>query len=152
MNLSLRRGLSLILLFNVLYEGFVLLRPGSYYFVTSVTDLVEIAGPLVVLAWFFVAVIRARRRRPAWKGKTATLAAVFLAAGALSFVVGDIIWAYFEVLLRKTTPFPSMADAGYLTMYPLVAIGILLLAKQRVSILFRMIALLDGALIMGAVA
>ncbi len=47
-----------------------------------------------------------------------------LGLGMSCYVAGDVLWAYYEVVLGSD-PFPSPADAGYLLFYPLVMIGLL---------------------------
>lgn len=42
----------------------------------------------------------------------------------LSFWFGDVVWSYYEVILGAS-PFPSLADAGYLLFYPIFFIGLL---------------------------
>jgi len=57
-----------------------------------------------------------RRTRRAW---------LVLGIGFASFWLGDVLWLYYENI-RGTAPFPSFADAGYLSYYPLVFFGLLL--------------------------
>src|SRR5947209_1755070 len=99
MNTTMRRGLVLVLLFNLLYEGFILVQPASPvagwshgYFTRLVTDLTELVGPLAVLVWLVIRVVRSRKTT--WRPDVTSLAAGLLAAGGLSFVIGDAIWSY----------------------------------------------------------
>lgn len=146
MTRSLRIGLLLTIVFNVPLAVFLIARPGSVYVFTSVGDIAEIVGPLAGLIWFGVALARERGLGQARSGP------LLVAAGVLFFVIGDIIWAYYEVLLRREVPFPSAADVAYLAMYPLVAAGILRLPHRPMSPLFRAMVMLDASLITGAVA
>ena len=57
-----------------------------------------------------------RRTRRAW---------LVLGIGFAAFWLGDVLWLYYESI-RGTAPFPSFADAGYLSYYPLVFFGLLL--------------------------
>jgi len=57
-----------------------------------------------------------RRTRRAW---------LVLGIGFASFWLGDVLWLYYENI-RGTAPFPSWADAGYLSYYPLIFVGLLL--------------------------
>jgi hypothetical protein len=41
----------------------------------------------------------------------------------LLFTFGDVIWAFFELILKQE-PFPSIADFFYLEYYPLFFVGI----------------------------
>jgi signal transduction histidine kinase len=54
-----------------------------------------------------------------------------LAAGQLSFTVGDAISYFHEWVLGVEMPYPSVADAFYLVFYPLLAAGLLLLVRGR---------------------
>jgi signal transduction histidine kinase len=71
-------------------------------------------------------VVGARRWRPSRR-----LAWYLMAAGQLSFVVGDAILYTYEWVLHLEAPFPSVADACYLACYPLLATGLLLLIRGR---------------------
>ncbi|HEX5591501.1 MAG TPA: GGDEF domain-containing protein [Candidatus Limnocylindrales bacterium] len=56
---------------------------------------------------------------------------LLLIAGQLAFVVGDIIWTVYAALGEE--PYPSIADASYLLGYPLLAVGLLLAIRLRIS-------------------
>src|SRR2546425_5718275 len=56
-----------------------------------------------------------RRARVAWR--TAALAMFF-------YTGGDLLWAYYELVLG-IDPFPSLADVGYLLFYPTLMIGLM---------------------------
>lgn len=69
----------------------------------------------------------------AWRtARSASLAAPirrawgWLTLGFAAFLIGDLIWTYFENGLHST-PFPSPADAAYLAFYPLILAGLLAL-------------------------
>ncbi len=69
-----------------------------------------------------------RRNRP-----NARVAWWFLGAGLLLFITGDTTYKFWHQVMGQThIPFPSFIDAIYVTMYPVVAIGLLLLARARV--------------------
>ncbi len=55
---------------------------------------------------------------------------LLLAAGFASFVAGEITWHVYSYGLGQD-PFPSVADLFYLAGYPLLATGLLLLARDR---------------------
>ena len=69
---------------------------------------------------------------------------VILAVGQLLFVVGDIIWTAYAAIGED--PFPSLADASYLAGYPILAIGLALAIRRRVSGGDRA-GILDGAIL-----
>jgi hypothetical protein len=42
----------------------------------------------------------------------------WIAAGCASFLLGQLVWNYYELVLRVPPPYPSLADLGYLGIYP----------------------------------
>jgi diguanylate cyclase len=65
-----------------------------------------------------------RRTRWAWR---------LIAAGVTCWLFGETAWAILEVPFHQQ-PFPSVADAGYLTFYVLVFAGLILLpVRKRVA-------------------
>ena len=79
----------------------------------------------------------------------ARLAWALLSASALVWTAGDAVRSSFEVLLRQPLPFPSAADAGFLTAAPL-AVAALASFPGRHGASSRLARLLDGAIIAGA--
>lgn len=81
-------------------------------------DALAASGVLAV----FAGVLVHRPARPApW---------LLLGAGFGAFVAGEITWHVYGFVLEQD-PFPSLADLFYLLGYPLVAAGLLLLARHR---------------------
>jgi signal transduction histidine kinase len=68
-----------------------------------------------------------------------------LAAGEALFVVGDVLFSVFDLVLH-IEPFPSAADAFYLAGYPPLAAGLVLLIRGR-SRRRDWAAVLDAAII-----
>ena len=54
-----------------------------------------------------------------------------IAAGLLVFLVGDGIFYYYKLVEGVDRPFPSVADAFFLSSYPLVVAGLLALIRRR---------------------
>ncbi len=54
---------------------------------------------------------------------------LFLGMGLLSYWLGNTIWAYYTLVLNVEIPYPSLADAAYMIMYPLMVIGVFYLMK-----------------------
>jgi PAS domain S-box-containing protein len=77
-------------------------------------------------------------------------APVLLGLGILSWVVGQAVFTYYEWVLRQPPPLPSLADLGYLSVYPFLLVGILLLPARPVPAASRMRIALDGLMIMTA--
>ena len=65
----------------------------------------------------------ARRYRP-----KPVMAWWFMGAGVLLFITGDTIYkSWHQIMGQQNIPFPSFIDAIYITMYPVLAVGLLLL-------------------------
>lgn len=85
-------------------------------------------GPLydaVVLAAGVACLLRSRAvesERTAW---------VLIGAGILAWGAGEIYWTA-AILDNPEAPYPSLADAGYLSFYPLTYAGLVMLVRARV--------------------
>ncbi len=71
----------------------------------------------------------------------------FVAFGCASWFVGECCWFYLEVV-RHTQPFPSVADAFYLSFYPLMFVGLTMLPVPRARRGDRLTLGLDIATVM----
>lgn len=71
---------------------------------------------------------------------------VLLTGGMLSWLVGDVVWTWFD-LVAGTDPFPSVADLFYLAGYPLVAAGLAVLVRRRTGGAVHRASLLDAAVL-----
>jgi signal transduction histidine kinase len=49
---------------------------------------------------------------------------IALAAGSFAWGGGQAIWTYYELLADRPSPYPSLADAGYLACTPLLALAL----------------------------
>ncbi|PRY13966.1 putative bifunctional diguanylate cyclase/phosphodiesterase [Kineococcus rhizosphaerae] len=85
---------------------------------SAVYELFPLASAAAVVAG--VVLHRPPRRLP-W---------LLIAGGQLCSAVGDLLYAWLDVVLH-VSPFPSVADLGYLAAYPLQAAGIVLLTRGR---------------------
>ena len=56
---------------------------------------------------------------------------LLIALGQASFVIGDLVLAWYAT--NGETPFPSLGDAFYLAGYPLMASGLLFLIRRRIG-------------------
>jgi diguanylate cyclase len=80
-----------------------------------------------------------------------------MAAGIASFTTGDVVYSSYVAHLDPE-PFPSIADIGYLGLYPLVALGLLMLVRRgagtvrRSVVLDGLVACLGTAAVAGAAA
>jgi diguanylate cyclase (GGDEF)-like protein len=98
---------------------------GAYFLVPaqgSARDVLYAAIGLVSAGLMVLGVRRHRPDRPAlW---------YCFAAGQTIWVFGDITWTVYQDVLHEE-PFPSVADAFYLSAYPILATGLLMLVRGR---------------------
>ena len=74
---------------------------------------------------------------------------IFLAAGIFCQFIGQVIYTYYDI--HHWAPFPSWADVGYLSTFPFLMVGILLLPTRRLSGMARSRVMLDSIMMMTAV-
>jgi serine phosphatase RsbU (regulator of sigma subunit) len=151
----LRRAAGMILLFNGLLVAWVLLRPGSERLLALVVNTAQFVGPLLAVPLCFGGLLR----RKWWLGVSGPdvgpeetrgqrWAPVLLGMGILSWVVGQATFTYYEWVLRQPPPLPSIADVGFLSVYPFLLLGILLLPARPIPVASRTRIALDGLMIM----
>jgi len=153
----LRRAAGLVLLFNCLLIALVLLKPGSDATLALAVNTAEFIGPLLVVPLCFGGLLRrmwGRRTSEARVGPSVTRgqrwAPVLLGLGILSWVFGQAIFTYYEWVLGQPPPLPSIADLGYLSVYPFLLLGILLLPARPIPVASRTRIAFDGLMIMTA--
>src|ERR671921_749560 len=153
------RAASLVLLFNGLLVGVVLFKPLSDVTLALVVNMAQFVGPLLVVPLCFGGLLRwmwGRGTSQAPLGSAVTRgrrwAPVLLGLGILSWVLGQAIFTYYEWVLGQPPPLPSIADVGYLSVYPFFLLSILLLPARPIPVASRTRIALDGLMIMtGAV-
>jgi len=103
----------------VVFAAWLIAGWGGPATVTTVSDLGSVlAGGFAAVCTAVTARSSQGRQRWAWVAMTVGLVAWFL---------GDVIWAYYELVLgMQTAPFPSPSDAGYL-LFPIAACTALIL-------------------------
>jgi PAS domain S-box-containing protein len=123
-----------------------------------VVNSAQFVGPLLVLPLCFGGLLRRMRGRGASQtdvGPAAVTigrrwAPVLLGLGILSWVFGQALFTFYEWVLGQPPPLPSIADVGYLSVYPFLLLGILLLPARPVPVASRTRLALDGLMIMTA--
>jgi diguanylate cyclase (GGDEF)-like protein/PAS domain S-box-containing protein len=70
-----------------------------------------------------------------------------LGASALSWGCGQAAWTWYETVLGRDVPFPSLADVGYLAAPPLAAAALISLPFAAQSLVGRVRQVLDGLMI-----
>src|SRR5215211_5888808 len=151
----LRRAAGMILLFNGLLLAWVLLKPGSDRMLAAVVNSAEFVGPLLALPLCFSGLLkRIWRRRDLQTDVEPTesigqrWAPILLGLGIISWILGQALFTYYEWVLRQAPPLPSLADVGYLSVYPFLLAGILLLPAHPVPVASRTRIALDGLMTM----
>src|ERR671910_1081675 len=151
------RAAGLVLLFNGLLVGAVLFKPISDATLALVVNAAEFVGPLLVVPLCFGGLLRwmwGRGTSQAPVGSAVTKgqhwAPVLLGLGILSWVLGQAIFTYYEWVLGQPPPLPSIADVGYLSVYPFLLLGILLLPARPIPVASRTRIALDGLMTMTA--
>ena len=79
------------------------------------------------------------------------MAWAWLAVGTGAWAAGQAVWTFYEVVLDREVPFPSLADVGFL-LFPLAAaVGLVVwLGTQSDQLAARGRDVLDGAIIAGS--
>jgi len=92
-----------------------------------------------------------RRARAAQRtGSPAALAWALWSVGTGCWALGELAWCWFELVAGRQTPFPSIADAGFL-LFPVFAVaGLLAWPSAAVHGGLRWRTLLDGVLVAGS--
>ena len=75
---------------------------------------------------------------------------LLLGAAALSWGLGQAVWTWYESILGREVPFPSLADVGYLAMPPLAAAALLSLPLAAPTLAGRVRTVLDGLIVAAA--
>src|SRR5918995_7373305 len=128
------RAAGLILLFNGLLVAVVLFKPVSDATLALVVNTAQFIGPLLVLPLCFGGLLTWMWGRgasqtavgPAAVTRGQRWAPVLLGLGILCWVFGQMIFTFYEWVLGRPPPLPSIADVGYLSVYPFLLLGILL--------------------------
>jgi PAS domain S-box-containing protein len=156
---TLRRAAVLILLFNGPLVAAVLFKLGSDAMLALVVNTAEFIGPLLVVPLCFAGLLRWMWRRGSSEARVGPAvtrgqrwAPILLGLGILCWVFGQALFTFYEWVLGQPPPLPSIADVGYLSVYPFFLLGILLLPARPIPVASRTRIALDGLMIMtGAV-
>ncbi len=70
----------------------------------------------------------------------------WFAAGQITWVLGDLTWEY-HLYIRHVEPYPSFADVFYLSAYPMLVAGLLILTRGRPGTRRDLAALVDAAIV-----
>ena len=127
----------------IVYGVVLVGAPTSRQVTVAVDDLGQLAAAVAaaVGCWPTAARSRDSKGRCAWG---------LLAAATASWAAGETVWSYYEIVVGRDVPFPSLADAGFLGFCVLSAAALLVLPVGPQAAASRVCSLLDGMLIAGA--
>ena len=69
-----------------------------------------------------------------------------LAAAALCWGLGQLVWTWFEVVKDEPVPYPGLADVGFVGSVPFLLAGVLLYPSSSLRPMGRARAVIDGSL------
>ena len=106
-----------------LYGGWMLILTAAFYALPAwhlvLWSLLALSSAAAIAAG--VLINRPAHQLPWW----------LLAISVTVFAAGDTTYNVLTTVLGQTNPFPSLADVFYLAMYPINAVGLLLLIRHR---------------------
>ncbi|MFF4523565.1 putative bifunctional diguanylate cyclase/phosphodiesterase [Streptomyces bluensis] len=115
---------------------------GSPYVALIMGDFgLSAAAVAAAVSCFRYARSRRSRFRPAW---------LLFALSSMMAALGNLVWGWYEVVLRRPMPDPSYADLFFLCFAPPAIVGLLVLAKRPVTKAGWVCLALDAWLIGGS--
>jgi diguanylate cyclase len=131
-------GLVLAGLFTVVFLLWIVFDFDGARVTDGVDDVGELVAALIAAVACGVAARRTSVGRTGW---------ALLAASSFAWAVGETLWTYYDLIEGVQVPFPSLADAGFLTAVPLACAGLLFFPSSRQRTAHRLQGLLDGCII-----
>ncbi len=131
--------------FQLLFVGWLVVQPGGEEALVWFDDISFVIA--TVVATVMAGLVAAR----AW-GSRSGYAWALICLGLAMITFGETAWGVQEVILGKEVPFPSVADIGYLGIYPPVFLGLLLMPQAPLSAMKRLKLSLDTLIAMLAIA
>jgi diguanylate cyclase (GGDEF)-like protein/PAS domain S-box-containing protein len=126
---------------STLWSTLLVLEYGGPTVSQAVSNFGLVVAALAAAGACALAARRDRHHRRVWG---------LLAGAVFSWGFGQILWTWYESVLGREVPFPSLADVGYLGMIPLAAAALMSLPTGTVSVAGRIRTLLDGVMIAGS--
>ena len=149
----LRRGVWAAVVFHLLFALAVLLVPHTPRFQALVDDLFETAGGLLAAALCFLG-CRRQGSHSDGTGQTRSAREIWLprvfGASLTCYAIGQVVYAFQDLVLHKVSTSFSAYDLWYLVSYPLLLAGILLLPAQPLPLSSRPRIALDALMSMAA--
>ena len=123
----------------VLFAVTLRLQPGSAFAMRAIDDIGQSVAALLGAAgclW--------RMRRSTGRGR---LSWALTGAALACWGAGELVWSYYELIARRETPFPSVADLGYLLFPALALPGLLVRPSAALAGRGWFRVVLDGAMV-----
>jgi diguanylate cyclase len=112
-----------VMLLIAVFLGWTLGSWGGAKPTTAFDDIGQMVAALIAtLGCGWAALAATGRVRRGW---------TLLALATASWAAGEAVWSYYEVIAAHKTPFPSLADAGFLLAVPLQVAAVLHFARGR---------------------
>jgi hypothetical protein len=131
--------------FNFVFAVWLIVKPGGDQALVWFDDIA------LALAPSFAACLAAAVAARNWGSQTG-YAWALIAFGLFMIAAGEVAWGIQELGMGGEVPFPSVADIGYLGIYPPVFLGLLMIPHAPVSGLKRARIALDTLIAIAAVA
>ena len=125
----------------VAWSAVLALRPNA-----SSSQTVSNLGLMLVALTAGVQALRRSTREVGGSARAWSL----LGLACLSWGLGQAVWTWYESVLGREVPFPSIADIGYLMFVPLAAVALLAFPSVPRRLSSRIRTVLDGLLIASA--
>ncbi len=130
--------------FNFLFVVWLVAKPGGDQALVWFDDIA------LALASSFAACLAAAVAVRNWGSRTG-YAWSLVSSGLFMIAAGEVAWGIQELGMGGEVPFPSVADIGYLGIYPLVFLGLLLMPHAQMSGTRRVRIALDTLLATAAI-
>jgi len=130
--------------FTFLFAVWLIVKPGGDDALVWFDDIALALTPS--FAACMAAIVAARH----WGTRTG-YAWALISFGLFMIATGEVAWGIQELGMGGEVPFPSVADVGYLGIYPPVFLGLLLMPHAPVSGLMRVRILLDTLIAIAAI-
>lgn len=108
-----------VLLGVAVVYALIVLGVGGESGVTATADIGEALIVTVAAAVVFRAALGFRQGEPLRRNW------MLIGTGVALFAIGDVVWAYYEVVLGAEVPFPGLPDVFYVLEYPFAAAGMI---------------------------
>ena len=136
-----------IALFGLVFAAVLLTGWAGGLSVEAVSNIAQFAGPLLALGLCFGGSRAQADTGASGMARRQRWAARLLGLGTCSWVLGQICWTYYELVVHRAAPTPSWADAGFLGAYPLLLAGFLLLPRHALLFASRLRVVVDSLLV-----